>query len=146
MSNWKKILLSIGCDHEVWIHDFFVTIVLLIHHHIVWVDTSESDELLIITVGCCFSHLLQTNFKCNIDIFWGRCESFRRGIGRDIFTLWIASNTSTRVNGKKAFVFGSIVSHVVNDAGPDLITTFFVTKDLVGEGGKEAVAYSEENC
>jgi hypothetical protein len=146
MSNWEKILLAIGGYHEVWVHDLFVIIVLLIHHHIVWVDTSEGDELLIITVSCCFAHLLQTNLKCNIDIFWGRCEGFRRGIGRDIFTLWVASNTSTRVNGEKAFVLSGIVSHMVNDVGPDLITALFVTKDLVGEGGKEAVAYPEENC
>src|SRR5262245_45733722 len=109
MSNWEKILLSIGGNHEVWIHDLFIAIVLLIHHDIVLVDTSERDELLIITVGCCFAHLLQTDLKCSIDIFLRRCEGLRRGIGRNIFTLWVPSNTPTRVNGEKAFVFGGIV-------------------------------------
>jgi hypothetical protein len=34
---------------------------------------------------------------------------------------------------------------MVDDAGPDLITSFFVSKDLVGKGGKEAVTYSGES-
>jgi len=32
---------------------------------------------------------------------------------------------------------------MVDDGGPDLITALFVAKDLVGKGGKEAVAYSK---
>jgi len=35
---------------------------------------------------------------------------------------------------------------MVDDASPDLITALLVSKDLVRKGGKEAVAYSGENC
>ena len=143
MRNWEKILFSIGGDHEIRIHILFVAVVLLIYHHVVWVDTSECHELLIVTVGCCFAHLLQTNFKCNIDIFWGRCEGLGCGIGRDNLALWVASNTAAGVDSEEAFVLGGIVSHMVDDGGPDLITALFVAKDLVGKGGKEAVAYSK---
>lgn len=136
MSNWENILFTIGCDHEIRVHNLFVTVVLLIYHHIVWVDTCEGDELLIITIGCCFTHLLQTNLKRNVDVFWGRCESLRCGIGRDILTLWVPSDTPTWVNSKKAFVLGGIVSHMVDDAGPDLITALLISKDLVRKGGK----------
>jgi len=144
MSDREKILLTIGGDHEVRIYNIFVAIVLLIYHHIVWVYTSEGDKLLIITVGCCFPHFLQTDLECNINIFWGRREGLRRGIGRDIFTLWVTSNTPARVDSDKGLVFGSIVSHMVDDTGPDLITALLVAKYLIRKGGKEAVAYSGE--
>lgn len=145
MSNWEKILFAIGGDHEVRICDVFVAVVLLIDHHIVLVDTSEGNKLLIITVGCCFAHLFQTDLKSDIDIFRGRCEGLRRGVDRDILTLWVTSNTPARVDGEKAFVLGGIVSHMVDDAGPDLITALLVAKYLVRKGGKEAVTYSGES-
>lgn len=100
----------------------------------------KGGDLHVVPVGAPFRHAGQVSLKDGI--FLGS-SGFRGdllgGEGTGVFSLWISSSTTSRVDLDEVFVVVTVGPHGLNDGGTDLLMPRLGSIELVRESMEETI-------